>query len=621
MSDNHQLTTHELWVDGRKMIISATKIAPTTLRLTWDLPPNPTAYDGAIVLLSEERLSSPNFPADGQRYTASSNWAATADYIGQAKVVAAFYGYFGDDITQTSVDVTNVDPDKIYYASIHAASNILQYFTVGIQSYPLESSRFEKHSETYAGSIPASADPPENPTNGQAYFDSSANAVFVWNEDLTSWVKANQKTIPTGDRIPILKNQLFFNNIDAQIKFFSGQAWVECTAANTRVKLGSGWAPFNSAQVLPAYPDSPTVGDFVHVTLKAAISAPSQVEVKVFTLGAWFNPSPNLVEVFDGTAWNQIQIGTEISGQFDPNIPSIGDFFYDMSRKDLMVWAGSEWSKADTQNEGSPTTDKIGIGTDGSYDERLRLITVLKHQLGYPAVCSELTEENFNVAIDNALDEFRRRADNAYAHKYISFSVKKGQVNYYLNDPRDKTDRIVNVIKIHRINHLGISSLSAETGLYAQAFFNQLYQGSNVDVLAIHLMNSLSENYEKIFAGNLSFTWDEASRQLTILRRILQDEERVLLEVSMERPEQELLYDRWAKQWLQGWAQSECWEMLGEIRSKYGSLPGPNGGISMNGDSLLSRATEQQAELLRQLSDFEVGNGGVNFGNTAFMIG
>lgn len=621
MSDNHQLTTHELWVDGRKMIISATKIAPTTLRLTWDLPPNPTAYDGAIVLLSEERLSSPNFPADGQRYTASSNWAATADYIGHAKVVAAFYGYFGDDITQTSVDVTNVDPDKIYYASIHAASNILQYFTVGIQSYPLESSRFEKHSETYAGSIPASADPPENPTNGQAYFDSSANAVFVWNEDLTSWVKASQKTIPTGDRTPILKNQLFFNNIDAKIKFFSGQAWVECTAANTRVKLGSAWAPFNGAEVTATYPDSPTVGDFVHVTLKPAISAPSQVEVKVFTLGAWFNPSPNLVQVFNDGAWQPIQMGTEINGQFDPSIPNIGDFFYDMSRKDLMLWTGSEWIKADTQNEGSPTTDKIGIGTDGSYDERLRLITVLKHQLGYPAVCNELTEENFNVAIDNALDEFRRRADNAYAHKYISFSVKKGQVNYYLNDPRDKTDRIVNVIKIHRINHLGISSLSAETGLYAQAFFNQLYQGSNVDVLAIHLMNSLSENYEKIFAGNLSFTWDEASRQLTILRRILQDEERVLLEVSTERTEQELLYDRWVKQWLQGWAQSECWEMLGEIRSKYGSLPGPNGGISMNGDSLLSRATEQQAELLRQLADFEVGNGGVNFGNTAFMLG
>jgi hypothetical protein len=89
----------------------------------------------------------------------------------------------------------------------------------------------------------------------------------------------------------------------------------------------------------------------------------------------------------------------------------------------------------------------------------------------------------------------------------------------------------------------------------------------------------------------------------------------------MERTEQELLLDRWAKQWLQGWAQSELWEMLGMLRSKYGNLPGPNGGITMNGDTLLSMATEQQNELLRQITDYEAGNGGVNFGNTAFYIG
>jgi hypothetical protein len=168
---------------------------------------------------------------------------------------------------------------------------------------------------------------------------------------------------------------------------------------------------------------------------------------------------------------------------------------------------------------------------------------------------------------------------------------------------------------------LGISSLSSENGLYAQAFFNQLFQTQNVDLLSIHLMAQLSETFEKIFAGNLVFTWDEASRQLMILRRINTDEERVVLEVVMERTEQELLLDRWAKQWLQGWAMSELMEMLGMIRTKYGNLPGPNGGITMNGDVLLSMATEQQNELLRQITDFEVGNGGTQFGNCSVLIG
>lgn len=622
MADNLQLTTHELWIDGRQMLTTATKISPTTIRISWKLPSPIVAYAGAIVLLSDKKFDSSNFPVDGQRYTASSNWTAPADTIDGAHVVASFYGYYGDSVTQTYVDVTNIDADKIYYASVHAASNILQYYTIGTQSYPLESSRIEKASETYAASIQSSPVPPENPKNGQVYYDPASNSVLIWKADLSSWVASSQRTVPTGTSPAVDINQLFYNSTDNLLKFFNGSSWVTCDSTNTRVKLnGSAWSTFNTVSAGGSFPQAPVIGDFFYITYKAAISAPTTYEVKFFTLGGWLNPSPNVVQVFHGGSWRPIADYTTTIADFkDPPIPAIGDLFYETNSKNLLAWSGNSWSHANTFEGGAPTTDKFGVGTDGSYDERLRLIKVLKHQLGYPQVCSELSEEQFNVAIDNALDEFRRRADNAYAHKFISFSVKKGQVVYYLNDPRDLTHKIVNVIKIHRINHLGISSLSAETGLYAQAFFNQLYQGSNVDVLAIHLMNQLSENYEKIFAGNLSFTWDEPSRQLTILRRILQDEERVLLEVSLERTEQELLYDRWVKQWIQAWAQSECWEMLGEIRSKYGSLPGPSGGITLNGDSCLARSTEMQVELLRQIADYEVGNG-VNFGNTSFLLG
>lgn len=620
MADTIQLTTHELWVDGRSMQISANKIAPTTLRLTWNIPAQPLVYNGAVVLLSEEKFSSSNFPVDSTRYLASSNWAAPADKIGDAQVVSAFYGFFGDNITQLTVDVTNIDPNKLYYASIHACSNVLQYYTIGSQSYPLESSRFEKQSETYAGSIPSHLTPPENPTNGQAYFDPSSNSVLVWNDSLSAWVAPSQKTTPVGSQLPIEANQIYFNTIDLALKYFNGTSWVLCSALNTRVKLGAGWAPFNSASQVSSYPDIPAVGDFVLVTLRQQQSAPVSQEIKFFTSGTWFSPAPTLVEVLIGATWTPIAAGESRFGLSDPPVPFIGDFFYQTSTRDLMSWAGTNWVKVDTENEGAPTSDKIGIGTDGSYDERLRLIKVLKHQLGWPQICVELSEEQFNVAIDNALDEFRRRADNAYSHRHVAFTLKRGQSNYYLNDPRDKTDKIVNILKIHRINFLGVSTIAGESGLYAQAFFNMLYQGSSVDLLSIHLMSQLSESFERIFAGNLVFTWDEASRQLMILRKITTEEERVILEVVMERTEQELLLDRWSKQWLQGWAQAELWEMLGEVRSKYGNLPGPNGGLTLNGDSLLSRAELQFTELLRQITDYEVGNGGVNFGNTAFFI-
>lgn len=615
-----QITTHELWTEGRAQTVSVTKLTPTSLRLTWNIPATPKAWAGNIVLLSEERFSPAEFPEDGTRYTASTNFAVPADVIGSAKVVFAAYKFFNEDTSIISVDVFNVDPAKLYYASIHAASSVLQYFPQGTQSYPLESSRIEKLSDTYAGSIPASATPPLNPTNGQIYYDAGSNVVLVWNDSISTWVQANQKTTPSWDKPPILKNQLFFNRIGDELKFFDGTVWNVCDGSNTRVKFGGAWIPFNSAASMADFPATPTPGDFAYVKFKGMTGSPGGASLKVFTSGTWFIPVPGLVEILTTTGWAPIAIGNFLYGEVDPGIPDLGDFYYDTTRKDLMVWNKVEWTKADTEDEGAPTTDKVGIGSDGSYDDRLRLIKILQHQLGYPQVCVELSEEQFNVAIDNALDEFRRRADNAYTNRFISFTVKRGQTNYYLNDPRDKTDKIVNVMKIHRVNFLGSSLASSENGLYAQAFYNQLYQGSNVDLLSIHLMHQLSESFEKIFAGNLMFTWDEASRQLLILRNIQKEEERVVLEVVMERTEQELLLDRWAKQWLQAWAESELLEMLGMIRSKYGTLPGPGGGITLNGDALIAMAAEKQTELLRQIADFEVGNG-VNFGNWSFLVG
>lgn len=184
----------------------------------------------------------------------------------------------------------------------------------------------------------------------------------------------------------------------------------------------------------------------------------------------------------------------------------------------------------------------------------------------------------------------------------------------------DSTDKIVNLIKIHRVNTLGATTLGGDNGVYSQMFFNQYYSGNMVDILSLHLIASLSEDFERIFAGNLMFSWNEITRQLNIHRKLYRDEKAVI-ECVMERTEQDLLTDRWAKQWLQAWAHAELKETLGMIRSKYPSLPGANGGLSLNGDMLISEARQDFEECLRQIKDFEVGNGGVEWDNVALMIG
>lgn len=622
--DQIQNTTHELWIDGRQMTITLQQnpTDTTQLVLTWTTPPaaSRTVYNGAIVLISEAPFDASNMPEDGKRYTASSNFTAPADKVGDAQVVKAFYGYFGDNIEQTTVTVSNTDPTKVYYASVHAASNILQYYSIGVQSYPLESSRFEKSSDAYAGSIPSSHIPPSNPTNGQVYFDSTINKVLIWSGTQLAWIETNDDTFTVAERPPIQVNQIFFSTAENNLKFFIGGTWVVCNSTNTRIKYGAGWVPLGSVTMTTAYPDIPAAGDVICLSERVPVgSSVADYTLKVFTLGQWLNFTPSLAQFETApSTWSPVVAGSSLVLNCDPKVPKIGDFFYQTTTKDLFAWSDDEWVKADTQMEGTPTTDKIGVGTDGSYDERLRIIKILKGQMGWPQVCVELNEEQFNIAIDNALQTFRQRADNAYAHRFVMLTLQPNQQLYYLNDPRSKSDKIVNVMKIARVDQLGAGQLNDP--VYGQLFIPNVYGNpGQVDLVSIHLMRQMSESFEKIFAGNMTFTWDEASRQLYIQRNIPRLE-RIALEVVMERTEQELMSDRWCQQWLQGWAAAELKEMLGLIRTKYSAIAGPNGGVTLNGDLLISEARLDFEDLQRQLNDYEVGNGGTFFQNASFFI-
>lgn len=631
-----QITTHDLWSEGGNIKLTASGVSPSgVMVLTWTLPTNPIAFNGAVVLVSENPLFGDNAPVDGTRYAASTNWAAPADVIGEAQVVSAFYGFFGDTITTTTVTVTGLDPAKVYYASIHAASNVLQYYTVGSLSYPLESNGIIKKNSAYAGSIPQSSTPPQNPTDGQVYYDPNSNTVLLWSAEQLSWIKANDYPVRVASAPPVDLAQLYFRRagiVTPDLRFFDGTQWVTADATNLRVKLGAAWIPFTGNVVeIGVLPDSPVQGDFILLTERGQVSAPPARTLKFYSLGRWYNITPDMVQVSIASTWTPIATPNAYNsfGDLDPEIPQIGDFFYNSASKDLLVWIGSGWSKADTASAGEPTYSKTNVGTDGTNDARMQLIREVKTRMGWPGSCVELFDQNFQQAINSALATLRQLADNAYEHRHISFTLlggrgsqaPGGQSKYYLNDPRDGTNRIVNIIKVHRINQLGVSSLSAENGLYAQAFFNQVFQGPDVDVLSIHLMHQLSEVYEKIFAGNIVFTWDESLRELTILRRINQERERVVLEAVVERTEQDLIGDRWVRMWIQDWAYADSLEQLGWLRTKYGTLPSAQGGLTLNGEMLSAKAAELKTDLRRQILDYEIGNGGIEFGSTAFLIG
>lgn len=623
MQDINQLTTHDLWVESRKISLSISRPSPTTIAVTIRRPTlDLRALDGAVLLLSDRHITPNEYPQDGDRYVASTTWEdPAADRSGSAQVIGFWSGFFAqpfppgvadsEGMVELTVTVTGTDPDTTYYASVHGSTNVLQYYPIGVQSYPLEGSRIEKDSSSYTGSIPSLPSAPTNPQHGFVYFDQQLSLVQYWDNTRGVWVPTRVDSIPTGPVNPGIPGHAFLFTPATQVRVFDGRKWVEATATNTQLlTAGSVWTALAGVEVGTELPETPTLALLFYNFTSRTIQYWDGV--------TWQLPSPTTTLFNNGVAIFPAFTAPFTAEPLELVTPYAGLLFYNTSQKVLNVFDGTVWTQVNTDQQGTPSTDKMRIGNDGSYDERLRLIRVLKTQLGWPTQCVELTEDHFNVAIDNALETYRQLSVGAYERRFILFGLLYDQNKYYLNSPLDETDRIVQVQRIHRLNLLGINSATTTDNIFYQAFLAQFYSANHVDLLSLHLMSALSEEFRRIFAADLPFTWNEARRELTIHRRIHRPE-KVILEVELERTEQELLLDRYCKQWLQGWALAECKETLGLIRSKYSSgTPGPAGTITLNGETLLAEARQDFTELREQLLNYEAQN--AEHGNLAFWL-
>jgi len=82
------------------------------------------------------------------------------------------------------------------------------------------------------------------------------------------------------------------------------------------------------------------------------------------------------------------------------------------------------------------------------------------------------------------------------------------------------------------------------------------------------------------------------------------------------RPDDQLLDDYLAKQWIKDYTLATAKFMLGEAREKFATIAGPQGGTSLNGSQLKSEATVELEKLEKEVSTAV--SGGVGYG---FAIG
>jgi hypothetical protein len=130
------------------------------------------------------------------------------------------------------------------------------------------------------------------------------------------------------------------------------------------------------------------------------------------------------------------------------------------------------------------------------------------------------------------------------------------------------------------------------------------------------LFAGYQEMVGKMFGSYIEFQWIPHSHVLRILQRPFTEGETIMLRCYNYKPDYLLINDIYAGQWIKDYALAVAKGILGEARSKFATIAGPQGGSQLNGGDLKS-ASKEEIEKLEKEIDTQV-SGGTGY---TFVIG
>lgn len=229
--------------------------------------------------------------------------------------------------------------------------------------------------------------------------------------------------------------------------------------------------------------------------------------------------------------------------------------------------------------------------------EKQKLFNYIELSLGGGMVDVELDAAHYEVALQKALDVYRQKSSNAVEESYAFLELIKDQQEYILPNEvqnvrevfRKTTGTTGSVFEPFEAGYMNTYMLTAGRvgGLATYEFYTQ-YQ----------------ELAGRMFGGNINFTFNPVTKKLTIIRKTLADGETILLWLYNDKPDVTLLTDARCKPWIYDYALARGKYMLGEARSKFATIAGPQGGTSLNGDALKAEAQTELDKLEQDLYNY-----------------
>ena len=178
-------------------------------------------------------------------------------------------------------------------------------------------------------------------------------------------------------------------------------------------------------------------------------------------------------------------------------------------------------------------------------------------------------------------------------------------------------EEVIEVRKIFR-RSIGSRTGGGDGGTLFEPFnlaYTNTYLLASTNMGGLATYNAFAQYQElvgRMFGSFIEFKWNTTTKELVILQRPRAEEE-LLLYAYNYRPDSELLKDYLASQWIKDYTLAVCKYMLGEARSKFATIAGPQGGSTLNGDALKSEAQAEMEKLETDVATQVAGGVGYSF--------
>jgi hypothetical protein len=228
----------------------------------------------------------------------------------------------------------------------------------------------------------------------------------------------------------------------------------------------------------------------------------------------------------------------------------------------------------------------------------------LSLMLGDGLIDVELDNLNYELSIDLAIDRLRQRSDGSTSEQVVFLTLDPDVTTYKLPDivqiPKKITRRSSGTVGSSGIN------FDPFDGAMANLFY--LQWGRTGGILTWELLAEYKETINRLFTGDVGFSWNGYDKTLTIHRRP-HGNEVIMVIVEAMKTEDEIISGIYTKPWIRDYALAQCKFMLGEAREKYpGGFPGPSGAVVLNGSQMKQEALAEMQRLEVEIQNFVTGD-------------